>query len=191
MNGVVEAANKNIKNIIGKIIETYKDWHEKLPFALYAYLTSVKTIGATPYSLVYGMEAVLPIEVKIPSLRVLSELKLDEAEWIQSRFDHLNLIEEKSIDCDVCTPRAPSSANQDPIELPKGSMTRARTKRLQEALTALLTRIWDETKPLDVGEAMDISLKTQCTLLQADFSSSPAPPALQLQLAHLSLFELV
>ncbi|XP_040947359.1 uncharacterized protein [Gossypium hirsutum] len=40
--------------------------------------------GATPFSLVYGMEEVLLIEVEIPSLRVLAELKLDEAEWIQS-----------------------------------------------------------------------------------------------------------
>ncbi|XP_052481430.1 uncharacterized protein LOC128035548 [Gossypium raimondii] len=53
--------------------------------------------GATPFSLVYGMEAVLPIEVEIPSLRVLSELQLDEADWIQSRYDQLNLIEEKSL----------------------------------------------------------------------------------------------
>ncbi|KAA3480072.1 Transposon Ty3-I Gag-Pol polyprotein [Gossypium australe] len=45
---------------------------EKLPFALYAYRTSVRTsTWATPFSLVYEMEAVLPIEVEIPSLRVL------------------------------------------------------------------------------------------------------------------------
>ncbi|KAA3481966.1 gag/pol polyprotein [Gossypium australe] len=69
MNGAVEAANKNIKKIVGKMTETYRDWHEKLPFAIYAYQTSVRTsTGATPFSLVYGMEAVLPIEVEIPSL---------------------------------------------------------------------------------------------------------------------------
>ncbi|XP_012461380.1 uncharacterized protein LOC105781384 [Gossypium raimondii] len=69
MNGVVEAANKNIKRIIEKMTETYKDWHKKLPFALYAYRTSVRTsTGATPFSLIYRMEAVLPIEVEIPSL---------------------------------------------------------------------------------------------------------------------------
>ena len=69
MNGVVEATNKNEKNIIAKATETYKDWHDKLPFALHAYRTGVRTsTGATPYSLVYGMEAVLPIEVDIPSL---------------------------------------------------------------------------------------------------------------------------
>ena len=61
---MVEAANKNIKKIVAKTVETYKDWHEKLPFALLAYRTSVWTsTGATPYSLLYGMVVVLPIEV--------------------------------------------------------------------------------------------------------------------------------
>ena len=69
MNGAVKAANKNVKRIIAKAIEIYKDWHEKMPFTLHAYQTGVCTsTGATPYSLVYGMEVVLPIEVKIPSL---------------------------------------------------------------------------------------------------------------------------
>ncbi|PKI78848.1 hypothetical protein CRG98_000773 [Punica granatum] len=63
MNGAVEAANKNIKKIIEKMTVNYKDWHEMLPYALLAYRTSIRTsIGAIPYSLVYGMEAVLPIE---------------------------------------------------------------------------------------------------------------------------------
>ena len=96
MNGAVEVANKNVKKIIAKSTETYKNWHEKLPFALHAYQTGVRTsTGATPYSLVYGMEAVLPIEVEIPSLRVLREMKLEEAEWVQARYEQLNLIEEK------------------------------------------------------------------------------------------------
>ncbi|XP_024634522.1 uncharacterized protein [Medicago truncatula] len=96
MNGAVEAANKNIKKIIQKMVVTYKDWHEMLPYALYGYRTSVRTsTGATPFSLVYGMEAVLPVEVEIPSLRVLMEAELSEAEWCQSRYDQLNLIEEK------------------------------------------------------------------------------------------------
>ena len=92
----MEAANKNVKKIIAKPIETYKDWHEKLPFTLHAYRTGVHTsTGATQYSLVYGMEAVLPIEVEIPSLRVLREVKLEEAKWVQARYEQLNLIEEK------------------------------------------------------------------------------------------------
>ncbi|XP_017982297.1 PREDICTED: uncharacterized protein LOC108663225 [Theobroma cacao] len=81
MNGAVEVANKNIKKIVEKITEVYKDWNEKLPFALHAYRTSVHTsTGATLYSLVYGIEAVLPVEVEIPSLRVLMEIELEDAE---------------------------------------------------------------------------------------------------------------
>ena len=79
--GAVEAANKNIKRIIQKMVVTYKDWHEMLPFALHGYRTSVRTsTRATPFSLVYGMEVVLPVEVEIPSLGVIMETKLTEAE---------------------------------------------------------------------------------------------------------------
>ena len=45
--------------------------------------------------MVYGTEAVLPVEVEIPSLRVLAETDLDEAEWVRKRVDQLNLIDEK------------------------------------------------------------------------------------------------
>ena len=98
MNGVVEAVNKNIKKIVAKMTDTYKDWHERLPFALHAYQTAVRTsTRATPFSLVYEMEAILLIKVEIPSLRVLLEAKLEKAEWVQSRYDQLNLIEEKRL----------------------------------------------------------------------------------------------
>jgi len=98
MNGVVEAANKNIKKIIQKMVVTYKDWHEMLPFALHAYRTIIRTsIGTTPYSLVYGMEAVMPLEVEIPSLRVLMDSELEEAEWAKVRYEQLNLTSEKRI----------------------------------------------------------------------------------------------
>ena len=98
MNGAVEAANKNIKKIVQKMVKMYKVWHEMLPFALHGYRTSVRTsTGETPFSLVYGTDAVLPVEVEIPSLRVLMETKLDEAEWVQTRFDQINLIDEKRL----------------------------------------------------------------------------------------------
>ena len=83
MNGVVEAANKNIKNIVQKMLVTYKDWHEMLPFSLHGYCTLARTsIGETPFSLVYGMEVVLPVEVQIPLVRIMKEANLDEDECI-------------------------------------------------------------------------------------------------------------
>ena len=98
MNGVVEAANKNIKKIIQKMVVTYKDWHEMLSFALYTYRTTVRTSTRTTlYSLVYGMKAVMPLEVEIPSLRVLMDSELEEFEWAKVRYEQLNLISEKRI----------------------------------------------------------------------------------------------
>ena len=76
--------------------DTYRDWPEKLPLALWGYRTSIRTsTGATPYSLVYGMEAVLPVELEVPSLRVALESEIPEAEWARDRFEQLNLIEEQ------------------------------------------------------------------------------------------------
>jgi hypothetical protein len=81
MNGAVEATNKNLIRILEKMVMSHRDWHEMLPYVLWAYRTSICTsTGATSYSLTYGMEAILPVEVEIPSLRVLMEAKLKEAE---------------------------------------------------------------------------------------------------------------
>ena len=87
MNGVVKAANKNVKKIIAKATKTYKDWHDKLSFVLHAYRIRVRTsTGAISYSLVYKIEVVLPIEVEILSLLVLREVELEKAEWVQAQY---------------------------------------------------------------------------------------------------------
>ena len=81
------------------MVVTYKDWHEMLPFALHGYRTLARTsTGANPFSLFYGMEVVLPVEIQIPSLRIINEAGLAEDEWIQTRLDQLNLIDEKRLD---------------------------------------------------------------------------------------------
>ncbi|RVW60357.1 hypothetical protein CK203_089855 [Vitis vinifera] len=80
------------------MVETSRDWSEKLPFALWAYRTSFRTsTGATPYSLVYGMEAMLPVEIEMGSLRVALEQQIPEADWAQARFDQLNLLDERRL----------------------------------------------------------------------------------------------
>ena len=74
INGTVEVANKNIKKILRRMVKTFQDCSEKLPFALWVYRTSFCTsIGVIPYSLVYGMEVVLPVEIEMSSLRVALE----------------------------------------------------------------------------------------------------------------------
>jgi hypothetical protein len=68
------------------------------PFALHAYRTAVRTsTGSTPYMLVYGMEAVMPLEVEIPSLKVLIDSELEEAECAKVRYQQLNMISENRL----------------------------------------------------------------------------------------------
>ena len=90
-NGAVEVANKNIKRILPKMIETSRDWSEKLPFTLWVYRTFFRT------SIVYGMKVVLPVEIDIGSLRVALEQQISEAEWVQSRLDQLSLLDERRL----------------------------------------------------------------------------------------------
>ena len=70
------------------MVVTYKDWAEKLSFGLWGYRTSIRaSTKATPYSLVYGSEAMLPIEVEIQSLRVIVETKVLEEDWVKARYE--------------------------------------------------------------------------------------------------------
>ncbi|XP_038902490.1 uncharacterized protein LOC120089148 [Benincasa hispida] len=63
-NGLAEAFNKTLCNLLKKIVsKSKKDWQKKIGEALWAYRTTHHTpIGVTPYSLVYGVEAFLPLE---------------------------------------------------------------------------------------------------------------------------------
>lgn len=79
MNGAVEAANKNIKRILRKMIDNHRGWHKMLLYALLGYRTTIRTsTGATPYLLVYGTKAVIPADVEIPSLRIIQEATLSD-----------------------------------------------------------------------------------------------------------------
>ncbi|XP_019265429.1 PREDICTED: uncharacterized protein K02A2.6-like [Nicotiana attenuata] len=94
-NGDVEAVNKNIKKNLRKLIQSSRQWHEKLPFALLGYCTTVRTsFGATPYLLVYGTEAVILAEVEIPSLRIIVEAEIKDDEWVKTHLE-LTMIDEK------------------------------------------------------------------------------------------------
>ncbi|XP_015081388.1 uncharacterized protein LOC107025019 [Solanum pennellii] len=98
MNGVLEATNNNVKRILRKVIDNHRYWHEKLLFALLVYRTTIRTsTRATPYFLVYGNEVVIPAEVEIPSLRIIPEAELSDAEWIQIQAENLTLIDGRRI----------------------------------------------------------------------------------------------
>jgi len=67
-----ESTNKVIINNLKKRLEESKgNWPELLPGVLWAYRTTTKTsTGETPFSLVYGAEALIPVEIREPSTRL-------------------------------------------------------------------------------------------------------------------------
>jgi hypothetical protein len=93
-NGQVEAINKVLKTMIQCMVgENKTSWHLQLFSALWAYRTSVKTsTGFTPFQLVYGIEAILPIECEIPSLKLKVEL-LPHTSAEEERFLYLSKLD--------------------------------------------------------------------------------------------------
>jgi hypothetical protein len=70
------------------------NWHHMLFSALWAYQTAVKTAtGFTPFHLVHGVEATLPIKYEIPTLRTVIELLPDTAP-MEQRLLNLESLDE-------------------------------------------------------------------------------------------------
>jgi hypothetical protein len=95
-NSLTEAFNKTLGNILkNTVTKNRRDWHDRLFEALWAYHVTVHTpTQATPYSFVYGSEAVLPLEVQLPSLRAAVHEEITNDEQIQLRFQELDALEE-------------------------------------------------------------------------------------------------
>ena len=94
-NGQVEAINKVLKTILQRMVGKAKEnWNLQLFSALWAYRTTLKTsIGFTPFQLLYEIEATLPIECEIPSLKLTIEL-FPNTTIDEERFLYLNKLDE-------------------------------------------------------------------------------------------------
>ncbi|RVX20602.1 Retrovirus-related Pol polyprotein from transposon 17.6 [Vitis vinifera] len=70
-NGQAEATNKTLINALKKRLEQAKGkWVEELPGVLWAYRTTPgRPTGNTPFALTYGMDAVIPTEIGLPTIR--------------------------------------------------------------------------------------------------------------------------
>jgi transposase InsO family protein len=71
-NGQAEASNKvKIKIIKKRMKDNPRRWHEKLAEALWVHRTSRHgAMKVTLFELLYGQEAVLPVEIRLQSLRL-------------------------------------------------------------------------------------------------------------------------
>jgi len=99
-NGLAEAFNKTLYNLLKKVVaKSKRDWHERIGEALWAYRTTHRTpTQATPYVLVYGVEAVLPLERQIPSLRIAIQEGLTVEDNARLRLEELEALDEKRLE---------------------------------------------------------------------------------------------
>ncbi|GJZ43549.1 reverse transcriptase domain-containing protein [Tanacetum coccineum] len=97
-NGQVERANHSLgEGIKARLGEDNKNWVEEVSHVLWAHRTMIKTSnGDTLFSLTYGTEAVIPVEIGMPSLRCTEVNQSKNNEGILLNLDLLEERREKA-----------------------------------------------------------------------------------------------
>jgi hypothetical protein len=93
-NGQAEASNKILIRLIKKKIEEKpRKWHEVLSEALWTHRTALHDVTkVTPFELVYGQEAMLPVEINLQTHRVAGQdilSAVEYVEWMMGRIDEV------------------------------------------------------------------------------------------------------
>jgi hypothetical protein len=86
-NGMAESSNKTLIGIIKKLLgDNKKSWDSKLKYPLWADRISTKrSLGTSPFHLVYDIDVVFPTQLGIPVLKFLQE-EMEEPNEIQRRI---------------------------------------------------------------------------------------------------------
>ena len=97
-NGQAKATNRVLLRILNKMVHEYEGgWTEYLLETLWAYQSSSKTANKlSPFSLVYGIEAISPVKLLVPTSRIVhrQEIDMDVATCAEIRTTNLETLEE-------------------------------------------------------------------------------------------------
>ena len=98
-NGQAKSFNKVLISILKKMLEDNpRDRHIILSKALWAYRTSKRgSTGISPYSLTCGQDAMLSMEVVVPSLRVSRKNDLNSQEYSEAMMMELEALDGKRL----------------------------------------------------------------------------------------------
>jgi len=98
-NGQAESSNKILIRLIKKKIEENpRRWHEVLAGALWAHRISRHgATKVTPFELVYGQEAVLPVEVNLDAYRLAKQNDLTTVDYYDLMMDNIDEVNDKRL----------------------------------------------------------------------------------------------
>ncbi|KAL0295222.1 UNVERIFIED_CONTAM: hypothetical protein Sradi_6845600 [Sesamum radiatum] len=97
-NGQVEVTNRILVQGIKRMLERVGgNWTEELTSVLWAYRTTPRgSTGESPYSLVYGTEAIIPAELGISSHRVMNFSEKCNKDLLKESLDLIEELREKA-----------------------------------------------------------------------------------------------
>ena len=91
-NDQAESSNKVIINLIKKkIVDHPRRWHDVLSEALWAHrISEHRATKVSPFELVYGQDAILPVEVNLDAYRFARQNDLDVGEYHDLMMDNID-----------------------------------------------------------------------------------------------------
>lgn len=94
--GLVEKTNGILTNIIEKIVlEKRKEWDIYIVEALWSYRIAFKTSTRfTPFQLAFGIQAIIPIELELTSLRTAFKHNIGDVQEITACIHSLEKLDE-------------------------------------------------------------------------------------------------
>ena len=94
---MVEAFNKILENALTKVSNVCQDdWDQKVSNMLWVYHTTCKRLTRhTPFRLVYGKEAIVPMDYIVPSLRIAALIEMTNIDAVKQRLSQLVQMEEE------------------------------------------------------------------------------------------------
>jgi hypothetical protein len=96
-NGHVESSNRKFISLIKKkISDNPKQWHNILSEALWAHrISKHHATKVSPFELVYGQEAVLPMEISLNDVRFAKQNDLTVGDYYNSMMDNVDEVTDK------------------------------------------------------------------------------------------------
>jgi hypothetical protein len=136
-NGQAESSNRTLNSLIKKIYDNPRHWHKILSEALWAHRISKHcATKVSPFELIYGQEAVLPVEISLNAVRFAKQNDLTVGDYYNLMMDNIDEVTDKRV------------AALGEIEKDKIMVARAYNKKLKAKSFQVGGLVWKTILPL-------------------------------------------